>query len=734
MSKTILQVAIPSPLRKTFDYLPLNQSNLNDLKPGVRLEVSFGKQKKTIGFLIAVTHESSLPLNKLKKIISVIDHEPLLTKKQLSFIHWASHYYQHPIGDVIFSALPNLLKQGKKLSYPEETFYEVNQKTLKETKIKSETKQKKLLDIFLSQESSVTFNIVKEWDEYSPYVLKALIEKSVIQKKSKQLKPKNNFLSQDVSIEKPTPEQQTAIDNVLNNINSFHSYLLNGITGSGKTLVYLHLCNAVITKNKQALILLPEITLTPQFIQRFESALNISICVYHSGLTDQERLNTWMQCRDGTASIVIGTRSAVWLPLKSPGLIVIDEEHDLSYKQQEGFRYSARDVAVYRANQENIPIILGSATPSMESLNNVTKSSYQELRLNQRIGSAVLPTFNIVDLKNSKMHGALSETLIQKIRSTIQTNLQVLLFINQRGFAPAVLCHHCGSVKLCQRCERPMIYHKQRHLFWCHHCDKQQPDTTSCSDCGHLSWVEMGHGTERIENDIAELFPDANIVRIDRDTTRKKGSLQQYLKQIQNSDANILIGTQMLAKGHDFPKLSLVGIVDMDSGLYSTDFRASERMAQLMTQVSGRAGRANSPGEVILQTHHPDHPLLNCLINQGYNAFSKLVLNERKEANFPPFSYHALLRAEAVDQRTLLDFLTAAKKTCLNLNHSVSLFGPFPSAMPKKAGKHRMHLLLESSSRSALAKTLTPWLDSIETLKLSRKVRWNLDVDPQDMI
>ncbi len=732
--RIVLHVAIPSPLRKSFDYLAPDNYKLNALKPGIRLLVPFGHRKKCIGFLLSTSHKSELPDHKLKKIFAIIDQSPLLNAKPLELLRWASRYYQYPVGEVIFNALPGVLRQGKACRYPSARIYKMTSLNIDPQILNKAPKQKLLLQKFLTSKTEQNFNDIKNWQEYSPQALKALVEKELLKSNDIIITPNNLLDVKQVNLPESTATQNSAIETILQSADTFSCFLLNGVTGSGKTQVYMKVIEQIVQSGKQALILLPEIGLTPQFIQRFQIAFNTEIGLYHSGLSEQERLMTWMRAGDQTLSIILGTRSSIWLAMKKPGVIIIDEEHDLSYKQQDGFRYSARDIAVIRAQKENIPIILGTATPSMETLHNVQDGRYLELKLPMRIGDAVLPEIQTVDLKASLMQGALSQTLIKAMQSVLKKQQQVLLFINRRGFAPVVLCHHCGHVIHCNRCDKAMTYHKQRQIIWCHHCDRQLSIKTTCPECHESEWVEVGHGTERIEEDIQSIFPEYRIVRIDRDTTRHKGKLDEFLQQIQSGEAQIMIGTQMLAKGHHFPDLTLVGILDMDSGLYSTDFRASERMAQLLIQVSGRAGRHQAKGLVLLQTHHPDHPLLKTLIKKGYESFSQLLLQERRETGLPPYSYHVLLRAEATKPGSVELFLNDAKRSLTNLQTGLGIYGPIMAPLQRKAGRFRMQLLLETNHRRQFSKYLNNWTQTLAGLKSARSVRWNLDIDPQDMM
>ncbi len=734
-SRCILRVAIPSPLRRVFDYLPPDNQTPEELRPGMRVRVPFGGRKECIGLLLSISEKTEVPFSKLRNVIQIIDDEPLIPKHHLALLEWASRYYQHPIGEVVFNAFPGSIRQGKASLYPAKTVVQISDDTSRKESLNRAIKQKNLYQKFVECKIAIDYDTIKKWDEYTPASLKALLDKDLVKKETVHEKivsaQKNTF---KIKLPKSTPQQQKVIDAIYKKAERFNCFLLNGITGSGKTQVYMEIIARTIQSGQQALVLIPEIGLTPQFIQRFQDTFNTGIALYHSGLSEQERFSTWLRARDQSVSIIIGTRSAVWLNLKNPGIIIVDEEHDLSYKQQDGFRYSARDIAIYRAQKEKIPIILGTATPSMESLQNVARSQYQQLQLTERIGDARLPEMQLIDLKAQAMTGALSETLIDAMRSTLKQNQQVLLFINRRGFSPAILCHNCAYVIHCNRCDKTMTYHKQKKIIWCHHCDRQLSIDTPCPECNAQDWAEIGHGTERIEEDIKTCFPDYNVVRIDRDSTRRKGKLDEYLNSIHSGEANILIGTQMLAKGHHFPALAMVGILDVDGGLYSTDFRASERMAQLLIQVSGRAGRTIDSGRVYIQTHHPDHPLLNSLIKDGYDSFSKLLLKDRDETQLPPFSYFALLRAEAHNRSALETFLKQAKNSLLSLQNKLEIYGPVVSPLQRRAGRYRMQLLVQAKNRSLLGKYLTPWLQQLEQLKSSRAVRWGLDVDPQDMM
>jgi len=541
---------------------------------------------------------------------------------------------------------------------------------------------------------------------------------------------KKNKMPQQKDIQL-NPAQQHAIKAVLDQQDQFNTFLLQGVTGSGKTEVYIEIVNEFLEKNKQALILIPEIGLTPQIVERFAGKFQQEIVVMHSGLTERERLNAWMKAKLGIAKIIIGTRSAIFTPLPNLGVIIVDEEHDASFKQQEGFRYHARDLAIMRAHLENIPIVLGSATPSLESLHNVELQRYQLLVLPERTGSAAHPFFSLIDLRNKALDEGLSLELIQQIKTHIDRGGQVLVFLNRRGFAPVLICHACGWFAKCHRCDAKLTIHSSPPILQCHHCGSQRKLDKQCPECSNQQLMPVGLGTQRLEQSLLKHFADVNIARIDRDSTKKKGQLQDILAAIHSGEARILLGTQMLAKGHHFPDVSLVAVLNADSGLYSSDFRATEHVAQLLIQVAGRAGRAEREGEVVIQTHNPDHPLLKKLLDEGYSSFANAALIERKQAELPPHAFIASIRAEAVGATFPNNFLQEIKKFVQQAAiPQVHVLGPAPCLMERKAGRYRAQLLLQSKDRKSLHSLINKIQAHLPLISLVKKVRWNIDVDP----
>ena len=731
----IFRVAIPVPVYRLFDYLAPDVIDLHNVKPGVRLEVPFGKGKK-IAFLVEIVQHSELDVGKLKQVIRILDHPSLLSAKDLWLMKWASHYYHHPLGEVMSTAFPAALRQGKSVVVKTEKRYTLTElgKVTDSAGLQSSPKQKSVLEKFQSCPASLSESELSAWNDNWRPAVKALIAKQWVQLELQAAKLNNPEALIRNNALQCNPPQQAAIEAVCASLGQFGVFLLEGVTGSGKTEVYLQIIRTVLERGQQVLVLVPEITLTPQLEDRFRQRFAISIALSHSKLTDNQRQAAWLQMQQGDCSILLGTRSALFTPLKNPGLIILDEEHDASFKQQEGFRFSARDIAVVRGKLLHIPVLLGSATPSLESLYNVDKQRYQLLHLPDRAGNAIEPVLQLLDIRNKRISEGLSEALIEEMRLILSKNEQVLLFLNRRGFAPTLICHSCGWVARCQRCDANMVIHFDESCLRCHHCGQEQRLIKQCPACKVGELTPLGLGTERVEKVLAELFPDKVTVRLDRDSTQRKGSLENYLQQINQGKVDIILGTQMLSKGHHFPNVTLVAILDVDSGLFSIDFHAPEKLAQMIVQVSGRAGRAEKPGKVIMQTRQPEHPLLTTLIREGYRSFAKTALAERKEALLPPFSYQALLRVQAgdVDSPPLFFQAVTALVETYNTGHTLVL-GPVAAPMARRAGLYRYQLLFQNTHRKELQVLLDVLIPEIAKLKQARKVRWSLDVDPVDL-
>jgi primosomal protein N' (replication factor Y) len=732
MSGPILRIAIPSPLRRLFDYLPPRQA-VADFVPGQRFLVPFGRNKQ-VGVLVALSDRSEVPANKLKAAQRQLDTEPLFDDTVMALLRWACDYYHHPPGEVFSTALPVLLRQEREAVARGIDVWRLTQagRALNPEQFKRAPKQLALFHLLEEYPDGVEASrLDAEMENWRP-VMKRLVEKDWVGVQERPCLPPPPEQS-----DTPPPlndRQQQAVDAIGEQLDAFQPLLIEGVTGSGKTEVYLQAIAQVLEAGRQVLVLVPEIGLTPQLLERFRRRFSLPIALLHSGLSDTERLCAWTMAREGHAPIVIGTRSAVFTPMPRLGLIIIDEEHDPSFKQQDGFRYSGRDAAVVRAKRHGIPVILGTATPSLESLHNALQGRYRHLELPERAGTAVHPAIHLLDVRRQRMEEGISEPLLKGMQKHLDAGGQVLLFLNRRGYAPTLLCHDCGWVSHCQRCDAHMTYYARSGRLRCHHCGAERPVPPQCPDCGSLDLRPVGQGTERIEQTLKQLFPDIGVVRIDRDSTRRKGAMDALLQEVHSGEGRILIGTQMLAKGHHFPNVTLVGILDADQGLFSVDFRAGERMAQLIVQVAGRAGRADKPGTVVIQTHVPDHPLLRLLVEQDYAHFARAALKEREEALMPPFSHLALLRAEAVDKQAPMHFLEEARQLADQLPHEgIWLLGPVPAPMERRAGRSRAQLLLQADDRRTLHTLLNAWAPQLEGVKSGRKVRWSLDVDPGEL-
>ena len=728
----ILRVAVPIPLFGSFDYLIPESLRQHSFTPGCRVEVPFGR-RTLIGIILEQTDHSDFALNKLKPINRLIDTEAVLDSQILDLLHWASSYYLHPIGEVAQTALPSLLRQGKTAEAAVIKAWMVSEGTTSDQleTLNRAAKQKHVLQILLNNPEGLGEAYLNDKHPNWRPAMKALLEKGLVVCTEQASLPESHPITTQAPV--LNDEQTQAIEAISEDLNQHHIHLLHGVTGSGKTEVYLALSECVIASGKQVLVLVPEISLTPQLTDRFQQRMGCPISVLHSGLNDQQRLSAWHAASTGHARLVIGTRSAIFTPLPELGLILVDEEHDGSYKQQEGFRYNARDLALVRSQKANIPVVLGSATPSLESLHNVNRQRFHIHTLKQRARNQSDTRIQLLDMCSQPIQEGLSAALLDKVDEHLKQGNQVILFLNRRGFSPLLMCHNCGWMTRCKRCDANMTYHKHKHQLHCHHCGAESRSPTKCGDCGSEELLAIGTGTERIENFLNERFPDVHINRIDRDTTRRKGALEDKLQQAHAGGASILVGTQMLAKGHDFPNVTLVGVLDTDQALYSADFRAAEHLAQLIIQVSGRAGRAEKPGEVLIQTHHPEHPLLQTLLHHGYEKFAESALLERQQAGFPPHKHLVLLRCGAIKKELGMQFMTEARELANSYQvRDVEIFGPWPAPMEKRAGRFRTQTMLQAKDRKSLHQLLRQWLPQIQKLKSSKQIRWSIDVDPYD--
>lgn len=690
-----------------------------------------------IGLITACSDSSDFPPDKIKKAIDVIDTKPLFDDDLLSLYQWAADYYQFPLGQALQTSLPGQLRKGKPAVEPQTRYWLLTTKgqdTDLDT-LQKAPRQHQIVSLLRKSEKLTTSEISTALGVAASSALKSLQQKGLIEEISvspKTVRPDpENLYGQD----HPLPlnkEQQAAYTAIKKGINSFNTTLLEGVTGSGKTEIYLQLITDILEAGKQVLVLVPEISLTPQTIRRFENRFNREIVAFHSGLSDSQRLAAWLRARDGSADIIIGTRSAIFTPMLRPGLIIVDEEHDASYKQQDGFRYSGRDLAIYRGRQMNIPVVLGTATPSLESLNNALNGRYHYLQLTQRAGEARQPEFRLLDLKGEALTDGFSDALLAKIQAHLENKNQVLVFLNRRGFAPILLCQQCGWIATCPRCDTSYTLHRNPQKLICHHCEGQKPVAKECPECHGNDLEAMGLGTEKTEHTLERLFPDFPVYRIDRDSTRNRHSLHTIIEKVDGGKPCLLVGTQMLSKGHHFPNVTLVAVLDADGGLFSGDFRGQEHMGQLMTQVAGRAGRGTSPGEVVIQTYNSTHPTLQSLVGEGYVPFAMKLLEERRLGNLPPFSFMVLIRAEAANRNLPEKFLATICNEIKTSQKDLTLIGPIPSPMEKRGGLFRFQVIIESSRRSELQQLMTALIPIIDNHPDSRKIRWAVDVDPID--
>ena len=738
MPDVILRLALPSPLRRLFDYRAPAGPAPAAWRPGMRLRVPFGR-REIIGVLVEVAEHSDVPKDKLKAASALLDDSPPIPESLWSLCLWTSQYYQHSLGDTLSWALPTLLRQGEPAEARQERFWSITEGArVDDPRLARAPRQKEAFKALAQHPHGVPHSLLPRLG-LAKDSLDALLGKGLARVEVRSQAPAQRHAHWLAQPELPlNSEQRGAFEAVRAGFGEFHAFLLAGVTGSGKTEVYLQLIHQALKAGKQALVLIPEINLGPQTLMRFEQRFNARIALVHSAVNDRDRLDAWLAARDGDADIIIGTRSALFTPMRHPGLIIIDEEHDASYKQQEGLRYHARDLAVVRARQENIPVVLGSATPSLESLHNAHSGRYGLLRMEQRAGGASPPRYLRLDVKSRPLDSGMSPPLQQAIGQVLALGQQVLVFLNRRGYAPTLLCHECSWLSECPRCDARMTVHLRSGELRCHHCGHAAPRPRQCPTCHSVDLRPVGAGTERAEDRLRTLFPDVPVLRVDRDSTSRKDAMAQLFARVQRGEPCILVGTQMLAKGHHFPRVTLVAILDADGGLFSADFRAAERMAQLIVQVAGRAGRAEEPGRTIIQSHMADHPLLVQLTEEGYAAFATQALSERRSAGLPPFCHLALLRAEAHKPGQAEAFLEQACVEAERLRDSlgvgaVELLGPVPAPMERRAGRYRAQLLLQANARAPLHRLLSLWVLQLERLPGGRQVRWALDVDPIDL-
>lgn len=726
--RVILRIALDTPLRRTFDYLPPHLPCRAELAPGLRVRVPFGR-RRLVGILIETAAHSSIETSKLKAALEILDEQPVFDAITFALLRWAADYYHHPLGEVLAAALPASLRSGQPAQAPVEMWRltDAGRAELARGHGRHAPRQRALLARFAERAGSTRADL----GGAKPAELRALTERGLAERFTVPAAPAIiETRGSDVAL---TAAQLQVIEAVRATLGRFAAHLLYGVTGSGKTEVYLEVIAHALGADGQALVLVPEIALTPQLVERFRRRFSAGVVALHSALTSTQRRDAWRAAHAGQARIVIGTRSAVFTPLPRLRLIVVDEEHDASYKQHEGFRYSARDLAVRRAQGARVPVILGSATPSLETLDNVAQGRYSQHELPQRPGSARPATMRLVDLRKHPSEQGLSQPAMAAMRRHLDAGGQIIVFLNRRGYAPVLFCSACGWAAACAHCDARMTVHRRAGQLRCHHCGARAPIPTACGSCSQ-PLHPVGQGTERVEETLERLFPDAPLARLDRDTVGARGAMHSLLERVHRGDARILVGTQMLTKGHHFPDVSLVVILDADQGLFASDFRATERLAQTITQVAGRAGRAARPGEVLVQTSFPEHPLLRRLLEEGYGGFAATALLERRAARWPPFSRLALLRAEARDAEGLDRYLRAAADRGRGLGErEVTVLGPAAAWVARRADHFRAHLLIESPARGPLQRFLAAWLPLVEPLPGPPGLRWSIDVDPLEV-
>lgn len=739
MQKSILKIALDVPLDRLFDYV----SNGQLAHIGQRVLVPFGR-KQLIGIVMDFAEKSEFPLEKLKAVIQVFQDEAPLDQHTLNLIQFSADYYHYPFGQALLSVLPARLKQIAPAKSRESFVYKLTEAG-KEFSLDELGKRQQVLRRVLHALQTQKMLTDSDLTALSATAKKsmqtlmadglAFAEKTTANKALVSANLQTNAMPQ---LPQLNTEQQSAVSQILAEKNSFIPWLLHGITGSGKTEVYIRLIQAVLSPENRAnvdaqvLVLVPEINLTPQLEARFKSRFPAFLLVsLHSNLSESERLLHWQLAQSGEAKIVIGTRLSTFTPMPNLKMLIIDEEHDASYKQQDSMRYHARNVAMVRAQRLNIPIILGSATPSLETWHNVKTNKYRYIALNQRaVSAAQLPEIHCVDTSKVHLQQGFTPQLLQALRSRLARKEQSLIFMNRRGFSPVLLCSACQWIAPCTRCSSRLVVHLKERKLRCHHCNFEQKIPLQCPSCGNPDLHPTGLGTQRLEETLAQLLPEARIARIDRDSTTRKNALVEILNRVHRQEIDILVGTQMLAKGHDFPNLTLVGVMDTDQALYSPDFRASERLFAQLMQVAGRAGRADKKGEVLIQTEFPFHPLFNALRKQDYVDFANAELEGRQLVNFPPHIHTALLRAESNRFTMVMQFLEAAFAHAYMQHQQVTVYEPVRPQMERMKGMERAHMLLQSSSRGALQHVLKNTVSHLRAHPLASKVRWAMDVDP----
>jgi primosomal protein N' (replication factor Y) len=737
----VLRVAIDAPLRSPFDYLPPPGIAPDAVPLGVRVRVPIGR-REAIGVVVDRADQASVSAAALKSVHQVLDVTPVLDSAVMHLLRWTADYYHHPLGEVIASALPKALREGAPATAQLECWRATaaGRDALAIAAARRAPKQRVLLALLALNPDGLTAAAMTAQLPGWRDAARALRERGWIERLeiaaaavAASARPSGSHAPASNS-DAPalSAAQAAAVAQIDTSAGQYAAWVLQGATGSGKTEVYLQCAARTLAHGGSVLVLVPEIGLTPQLVQRFRARLAVDIAVLHSGLSDAERLAAWRAAHSGQARAVLGTRSAVFAPVPQLGLIVVDEEHDSSYKQHDGgCRYSARDLAVVRAQQSGVPVVLGSATPALETLQNLISGRYRGLALPRREDQALAPRLALIDLRAHTVRHGLSTPVIDAMGRHLSASGQVLVFINRRGYAPTLLCTACGWIAPCHACDARLTVHRASGQLRCHHCGAMEALPERCLRCG-FTVKPVGQGTERVEETLRELFPDEALIRLDRDSASRPDQLDAIIGSVLSGAARILVGTQMVTKGHHFPGISLVVVLNADQGLFSTDFRAAERLAQTIVQVAGRAGRERNRGEVLIQTQYPEHPLLRSLLSGGYEGFAASALVERQAAQWPPFGRLAVLRASTRSSDGALAFLAAARQLSPAAG-DVRLLGPVAAAMARRADRYHAQLLIESAERGPLHRFIDEWLPQVERLARAQHVRYALDVDPIDI-
>ena len=717
-----VRVALDVPLAREFDYLAPPP-----VAVGQRVWVPFGP-RRLCGVVVALI--DTPPDRPLKPVFQVLDTPDPLPADWLALVAFAADYYCHPLGQSLFTALPPALRQPRTIALPDIQHYRLSELGQQACAPSRRAHRQQILRECLAQERP-SRDTIRALGSGMTRLLDDWCAQGWVEAFTPE--PCATVLKQG-PVPDLTAEQQDALQQL--DGRDFAVTVLHGVTGSGKTEVYLRRIAQALAEGRQVLVLIPEINLTPQLEARFRARFpETPLALLHSHIAEQARAQAWLSAWQGRARLVLGTRLAVFTPLPDLGLIIVDEEHDHSFKQQDGLRYSARDLAIWRAKQSQVPILLGSATPSLETLANVEAGRYRRIRLLQRATGASLPTIHLVDVRHQPPRDGLSAPVLAALQGCLAAGETSLVYLNRRGYSPVLLCADCGWMAACSDCAARLVLHLSSRTLDCHHCAHQEPIPIACPSCGNPDLKPLGQGTQRVEETLAHHFPQARIARIDRDTVSRREAWAALYAQVHAREIDILVGTQMLAKGHDFPSLSLVAVLNADGGLYSADFRASERLFSELTQVAGRAGRAEIAGQVWVQTQLPEDPLYQALVRHDFDGYCQHLLDERRLIGLPPFSYQTLLRAEAEDRGAVLEFLSHVRQH-LNMPRGVLCLGPVAAAMPRLAGRERAQLIFESEKRAALRHVLQDLQHQLPQLAkpfARQQVRYMLDIDPLEM-